>query len=104
MPLAQLEQDVDVAHDQRGLRDHLDREAPIPQQRLENLPGEAEAPLGGLVGIGGGADDQSLAAEPRRIERSGEDVGRAGLHEDAALECLPVGQWLRGASRFAPPL
>ena len=67
-------------------------------QRLQDPAREAEPPLGGLVGIGGGADDEGMVAEARGIERAHEHVGDAGLHQDPPLERLPRGQRLGGGT------
>ena len=55
---------------------------------------EPEAPLGGLIGIGGGADDEGMAGEARGVERAREHLGDVGLDQDALLERLPGGQRL----------
>jgi hypothetical protein len=64
-------------------------------ERLEDAPRQAEAALGGLVGIGGGADDHRLALHEAEVaraalaERAPDERGRLALHEDAPLEGEP---------------
>ena len=70
------------------------RETAVVQQQLEDPAGEPELPLGGLVAVGGGADDQRMAAQPRGIERAGQHLGDVGLDQDALLERLPGGHRL----------
>ncbi len=56
--LAESLEQREVAGDERRLGDDPDRETAVVQQQLEDSAGEAEFPLGGLVAVGGGADDE----------------------------------------------
>ena len=61
-------QDVHVAHDQRAAGDEADRRAGL-RERCDGAAGQAEAALGGLVRVGGRADDH-LFALPRSTASS----------------------------------
>ena len=45
-------------------------------------------PLGRLIGVGGGADDQRVAGEPGGIERPCEHLGDVGFDQDLFFEGL----------------
>ena len=66
VPLGRALEQIEVARDERRLGDDAEREPAAAEQDLEDLPGEPELPFGRLVGIGGGADDQRVAAELAR--------------------------------------
>src|SRR2546426_5775756 len=89
-------QHVGVARDERTLRDDADVQALAARQPLEDPAREPEAPLGWLVGVGSGPDDDRRGRAGRRtggpkvppqiaLERAEQRV----LHEHAPLECFP---------------
>src|SRR5688572_20986482 len=49
---------IEITSNERRFGDDLDGQTVIRAQHLQDSAGEPEPPLGGLVGIGGGADDQ----------------------------------------------
>ena len=63
-----LDEDVDVADDHRPARDDAERVAGLGE-RLDAGAGQAVAPFGGLVGVGGGADRDRLRV-PRTAGRA----------------------------------
>ena len=63
------------------------------QQDLEHAARDAEAAFRGLVGIGGGADDDGGLADTRRVERPHEHAGEVALDQDVSLE--RIHGWLR---------
>ncbi len=94
---------VEVADDERRLGDHPELERGAGEQRLEQAPGHAEAELGRLVRVGGGADHDGAAAEPRGAKRPGQRAGRVELHQDAVLEvAVGVGVRRQHAGRRRP--
>jgi len=89
-------QHVGVASDERALRDDADVQGFAARQPLENPAREPEAPLGRLVWIGGGADDNRGGRTVRRTDGpkvatqvAFEYAQQALLHEHPLLERLP---------------
>ena len=99
----QLLEQGQVAQDERRLGDHSEGEPAPAQQRLQHAPGQAEAPLRRLVGIGGGADDQRRAGQLGRKEGPLQHRGGGGLDENAALESQ-AGAGRAGGQCVAPPV
>ena len=88
VPLGELDQEVGVPGDERGLGDDAEVEPAVRDERLQQPAGDPEAAFGRLVGIGGGADDDGRAVDARGIERAAEDGGRVNLDEDPVFEGL----------------
>ena len=86
---------VDVARDERALRNDGELQPGMLGEHLEDAARHLEVALGGLVRIGGGADDDGLALDEREMlvaavaERAREDLGGVALDEDVALEGEP---------------
>ena len=94
-----LDEDVDVADDHRAARDDAERVAGLGE-RLEAGAGQAVAALGGLVGVGRGADRDDLALPRGARELAAEDLGDVDLDADrraVAVVGRPVGALLEGA-------
>ncbi len=72
---------VEVAHDQGAAGDEAERVRALGE-RLEAAAREPEAPLGGLVGVGGGADRDALASPGGARELAAEHLDDVLLHPD----------------------
>src|SRR5918999_3970016 len=92
-------QDVDVARDERALRDDHDGHPRMLGQHLENPARHAIASLRRLIGIGRRADENGLALDEAQVlvtpvtQRTREDFRGILLDENATLEGKP--RWHR---------
>ena len=62
------------------------------RQDLDDAAGDAEGPLGGLVGIGIGAQHDGCAPIPGPGELVAQHLGGIGLVEEATLEVETCGE------------
>ena len=76
-------QDVEVAQDHRPSRDDAEGAARLGED-LEAGAREAIPTLGGLIGIGGGADGHDLALPGLARQLPPQHVGHVQLHADGA--------------------
>ena len=82
---AELLQHVDVALDQRRLRDDAGR-VPVLGAHLEAAARQPVARLERLVAVGDAAEDDELALPLRVVERLAQQLRRVLLDDDLALE------------------
>ena len=84
----ELLQHVDVALDERRLGDDAHR-VPVLGAHLEASARQPVARLERLVAVGHAAEDDELALPLRRVERLAQELGRALLDDDLAVEVRP---------------
>ena len=83
-----LLQQVDVAQDQRSLRQDRER-VPVADQLREDAPHQPVAALHPLVRVGAGPHRDVRAGPPARRELAAEHLGGVDLHDDLRLEVPP---------------
>ena len=81
----ELGDQIDVALDQRVLRDHRDRVA-ILEADLETLPRQLELLLDRLVAVGDAGEHHELALPARLVERLAQQLRRLRLDDDLRVE------------------
>ena len=90
---------VEVPDDHRPAGDEPERVCRLGEH-LDAGPGEPEAPLGGLIGVGGRTDRDALALPRRPAELGAQHLGDVLLHPDrgaVGLAGRPVGAPLERA-------
>ncbi len=89
VPLLQSQEQVAIARNQRTLGDDSERQALAAGQPLQHRPRDTKPPLGGLIRIGRGPDDDAFA-ERHALEIGLEGADDVLLHEDPLLERFPA--------------
>jgi len=82
-----LREDVDVAEDHRAAGDDRQRGLELGQG-LDAAPGQPVSTLGGLVRIGGGADDDGLTPPSRSGKLAPQDFDDVDLHPDRSAVAI----------------
>ena len=83
--LSKLPQQIGVAKDAGPFRDEPDRMARF-EEHLEQVAGNAEFDLGGLVGVGVGAEGDRLGPIVSSRKLTTQSLGSVGLGNNARLE------------------
>ena len=81
-----LAKQVEIADDQVALGDEAEAPAALFGEDFEDGAGALEAALGGLVGVGGGADGDAFVLVLNAGEFLAEEVGGGGLGVDFVFE------------------
>jgi hypothetical protein len=88
----EVREELQVAQDQRRLGGDRQLQPFDPGEDLQQRPRHPVLPLGGLVGVGGGADGDGLPVQGGLAQAADQRLGRALLDEDLLLEVLPAAE------------